>query len=103
MRYEEIGHPLEGWTYDENGTIYTKSGYRCSARTLECALWLMQCYSSDARNHLICSDEHAGALRPLYELSDVSADVAPTRIRAKDQDRILRDGEIAFRHPRPDE
>lgn len=32
MRYEELPGPLAGWTYDENGTVYTASGYRCDAR-----------------------------------------------------------------------
>jgi|GEM_PF-2129614 len=81
MRYEEFGWPLGGWTYDERGTIYTTSGYRCSARTLECALWLFQCYGFEARRHLIHSDEAFGALRPLYELSDLSDRTAPTRLR----------------------
>ena len=71
MRYEELPGPLEGWTYDEEGTIHTRSGYRCSARILESALWLFQCYNSDARKHLIRSDEAPGATRPLYEIADV--------------------------------
>lgn len=70
MRYVELHGPLEGWTFDENGTIYTRSGYRCSARTLECALWLFQCYGSEARRWMIRSDEHPGALRPLYDVED---------------------------------
>ena len=82
MRYEELPGPLEGWTYDENGTVYTASGYKCGARTLECALWLFQCYCTDARRHLIHSDEAPGALRPLYELSDQSDQATPTRLRA---------------------
>lgn len=68
--------PLDGWTYDENGTIYTASGYRCSARTLECALWLFQCYSGEARKYLIRSDERPGATRPLYELRDLEERVS---------------------------
>lgn len=28
MRYEELPGPLEGWTYDEHGVIYTASGYK---------------------------------------------------------------------------
>ena len=70
MRYVELHGPLEGWTYDEHGTIHTASGYRCSARTLECALWLFQCYGSEARRWMIRSDEAPGALRPLYETDD---------------------------------
>lgn len=85
MRYEELPGPLEGWTYDENGTVYTASGYKCSAQTLECALWLFQCYCTDARRHLIHSDEAPGALRPLYELSDLSDQAKPTRLRVESQ------------------
>jgi len=76
VRYEEMPKPLDGWTYDENGTIYTASGYRCSARTLECALWLFQCYSGEARKYLIRSDERPGATRPLYELRDLEERVS---------------------------
>lgn len=81
MRYEELPGPLTGWTYDERGTIYTTSGYKCSARTLECALWLFQCYRGETRRYLIHSDEAPGSLRPLYELSDLSDQVTPTRLR----------------------
>ena len=81
MRYEEFQWPLNGWTYDENGTVHTASGYKCNARTLECALWLFQCYCTDARRYLIHSDEAFGALRPLYELSDLSDQATPTRVR----------------------
>lgn len=81
MRYEELGWPLNGWTYDEYGTIYTASGYKCSARALEGALWLFQCYGIEARRYLIHSDEAPGALRPLYELSDLSDQVPPSRLR----------------------
>lgn len=66
MRYEQLQGPLEGWTYDENGTIYTASGYHCSAQTLECALWLFECYSGEGRRYLIRSDEAPGASRSLY-------------------------------------
>lgn len=81
MRYEEFPGPLTGWTYDERGTICTVSGYKCNARTLECALWLFQCYSSEARRYLIRSDEAPGLLRPLYEPSDLSDQATPTRLR----------------------
>lgn len=70
MRYEEFRGPLDGWTYDEEGLIYITSGYRCTARTLECALWLFQCYSTDARHWLIRSDEAPVATRPVYEARD---------------------------------
>lgn len=80
MRYEEMGGPLDGWTYDERGTIHTRSGYRCTAQTLECALWLFQCYGGEARRYLIHSDEHPGALRPLYETSDAKSGPAGSRV-----------------------
>ena len=72
MRYEEFPGPLEGWTYDENGTVYTASGYRCNARHIEAALWLFQCFSGEARRYLIHSDEAPGATRPVYEIADLS-------------------------------
>jgi len=81
MRYEEIDGPLQGWTFDENGTIYTASGYACNARTLECALWLFRCYGQDARKYLIRSDEAPGALRPLYESCDAGGETGPTRLK----------------------
>lgn len=88
MRYEEIGHPLDGWTYDETGTIYTSSGYRCSARLLESALWLFQCYNSDARKHLIRSDKAPGATRPLYEIGDVKERFGENTVGADEPDSI---------------
>lgn len=81
MRYEPLSGPLEGWTYDQNGTIYTASGYHCDARSLEAALWLFQCFSIEARHFLIHSDEAADAARPVYELADLAKNIAPTRLR----------------------
>jgi hypothetical protein len=83
MRYEELPGPLQGWTYDEHGTIYTATGYRCSAPQIECALWLMGCFSIEAQRFLIHSDEAEGALRPVYELSDLTTRQSPTRYRMK--------------------
>ena len=83
MRYEELPGPLEGWTYDENGVVYTTSGYRCDARHIEAALWLFGCFSTEARRYLIHSDEAAGALRPVYELSDLTARQKPTRLHRR--------------------
>lgn len=79
MHYEELPGPLAGWTYDENGTVYTASGYRCDARHIECALWLFECFSIEARRWMIHSDEAPGALRPVYELSDLTINQAPTK------------------------
>ncbi|HLI18223.1 MAG TPA: hypothetical protein VKV22_08135 [Rhodanobacteraceae bacterium] len=89
MRYEELSGPLEGWTYDEHGTIYTASGYRCNARDIEFCLWMRECMTAEAKRYMIRSDEAAGALRPLYELADVSAKHQPTRLRlVEDQKRV---------------
>lgn len=87
MHYEELPGPLEGWTYDEHGTIYTSSGYRCSARTIECALWLLQCYGSEARRWMIRSDEAPGALRPLYETSDAKESGSPGKRHSRSNQR----------------
>ena len=83
MRYETLNGPLEGWTYDENGTTYTASGYLCSAQTLESALWLFECFIVEGRRYLIRSDEAPGTVRPLYELSDADATgtIQPPRLR----------------------
>jgi hypothetical protein len=87
MRYEELTGPLDGWTYDEAGTIYTPSGYRCSARTLECALWLFECYGRDATRWLIRSDQAPGATRPLHRTEDAKAGFAGDHCRGKLTDR----------------
>lgn len=83
MRYEELPGPLQGWTYDERGTIHTRSSYACTAQQIECALWLLRAYSSEARRYLIRSDEVPGALRPLYETADAdpTGETPPTRLR----------------------
>lgn len=83
MRYEELPAALKGWTYDEHGTIYTASGYRCTARTLECALWLFESYRSEARRYLIRSDEAPGSLRQLYDIADTdsSGQITPAHFR----------------------
>lgn len=41
MRYEELPGPLQGWTYDEAGTIYTASGYKTTARQIESCMWMV--------------------------------------------------------------
>lgn len=77
MRYEELPGPLEGWTYDEHGTIHTASGYRCTARQIEFCMWMYDCMTSEARRWMIRSDEGPGALRALYESSDLHDPHAP--------------------------
>lgn len=94
MRYEELNGPLAGWTYDEDGTIYTNSGYRCTAQQIEGALWIAGCHALGGTRYLITSDEAAGALRPLYERSDIDAGTKPTRLWLGNQSdkRVMRDG-----------
>ncbi|WIG55333.1 MAG: hypothetical protein OJF61_001119 [Rhodanobacteraceae bacterium] len=83
MRYEEMGKPFgEGWTYGEDGVIYTPSGYRCTPQQIEGMLWLFGCLPFRPDKLLIHSDEAAGALRPLLELADLddSGQMPPTRL-----------------------
>jgi hypothetical protein len=71
MRYEELPGPLEGWTYDENGVIYTASGYKTTARQIEFCMWMYDCMTSEAKRWMIQSDERPGAARPLFESTDL--------------------------------
>lgn len=73
MRYEELPGPLEGWTYDEHGVIYTASGYRTTARQIEFCMWMYDCLTSQAKQWMIRSDERPGALKPLYEPNDLKS------------------------------
>ena len=77
MRYEELKGPLEGWTYDEAGTIYTASGYRTTARQIEFCMWMYTCMTSEAKRWMIHSDERPGALKPLFETRDLQPSHAP--------------------------
>lgn len=73
MRYEELPGPLEGWTYDERGVIYTTSGYKTTARQIEFCMWMYECMSGEAKRWMIRSDERPGALRPLFESHDLES------------------------------
>lgn len=86
MRYQEMHGPLEGWTYDERGVIYTTSGYRTTARQIEFCMWMYECMRAEVRQWMIRSDERPGALRPVFESGDLpptdatlSKSDAPTR------------------------
>ena len=85
MRYEELSGPLQGWTYDEAGTIYTASGYKTTARQIEFCMWMYECMRAETRQWLIHSDEAAGALRPVFETSDLKA---RTRQTSKSSGRV---------------
>lgn len=74
MRYEELPGPLEGWTYDEHGVIYTASGYKTTVRQIEFAMRMLDYLTSEAKRWMIRSDERPGALRPLYELADLKSE-----------------------------
>ena len=76
MHYEELPGPLEGWTYDEEGTIYTTSGYRCSAQQIEFAMWMWSCMTAEAKHWMIRSDERPGATRPLFDPEDLKSESA---------------------------
>lgn len=87
--YRELTGPLADWTYDDQGVIYTRSGYRCTEQQLESALWLLGCWSSESRKYWIRSDEAPGALRRLYDPADHAAGLTPEKrvLRAEAQDR----------------
>lgn len=87
MRHEELKGPLTGWTYDTEGVIHTRSGYRATAQQIESALWLLGCWSSESRKYWIHSDEGTGALRRLHETSDYASDRQPEKA-------VLRDGMV---------
>lgn len=82
MRYEEFTGPLEGWTYDERGVIYTASGYKTTARQIEFAMWMWGCMTTEAKRWMIRSDEHPGALRPLYDRADLYSESAQEKEEA---------------------
>lgn len=95
MRYEELSGPLEGWTYDENGTIYTASGYKTTARQIEFAMWMWNCMRAEVKQWMIRSDEHPGATRPVFDSDDLKGEsagketTAVSALRAQDQPASL--------------
>lgn len=84
----------EGFRFNDRGELTTRSGYRCSPQSLEAALWLLGCWSSESRQYLIRSDEARSAVRPLYETSDAddSGKTKATRLRLiEEQERFCGD------------
>lgn len=71
MRKELFEWPLEGWAYDKNGEIYTRSGYTTSAQHLEAALWIMGILLKQYAKDAIYSDERPRATRALLDLGDL--------------------------------
>lgn len=71
MRKEEFGEPLEGWTYNEQGEIFTASGYTTNAQHIEAALWIMGILLKQYAKDAIYSDERPRATRPLLEPKDL--------------------------------
>lgn len=41
MRYTELPWPFDGWTVDDDGTIYTASGHRTTPQRIEAFCWLL--------------------------------------------------------------
>lgn len=83
MRYEELPGPLEGWTYDERGVIYTASGYKTTARQIEFCMWMYECLTDEAKRWMIRSDERPGALKPLFSPDDLKSGSAGKKERAR--------------------
>jgi len=98
MRYEELPGPLTGWTYDENGIIHTASGYKTTARQIEFCMWMYACMTTEAKRWMIRSDQQPGALRTLYDRSDLYSESAERKekaagaLRAQAAARELNDG-----------
>lgn len=94
-----------GFRFDERGDLITRSGYKASPQLIESALWLLGCWTHESRRYLIRSDEARGALRPLYETSDVDPQgkIKPTRLQLvePEQERVSQDANGAA--PRPGE
>ncbi|MES2404342.1 MAG: hypothetical protein V4567_08400 [Pseudomonadota bacterium] len=88
MRYEELPGPLQGWTYDERGVIYTASGYRTTARQIEFCMWMYECMSAEAKRWMIHSDECPGGLRPLYQVADLESGLAANGIVSETANRL---------------
>lgn len=88
MRYEELPGPLTGWTYDEHGVIHTANGYKTTARQIEFCMWMYDCLTEEAKRWMIRSDEHAGALRPLFEREDLKNESAGRKSRTTTRKEI---------------
>lgn len=70
--FNQLPEPFKDWTIDENGTIHTRSGYKCSPELIEAALWLFGISSVKDRTKLMFAiDDTEGKKRPLYEISDL--------------------------------
>jgi hypothetical protein len=69
--YTKLPTPFKDWTVDDDGTIHTASGYKCSPELIEAALWLFE-----AGKHLTGSKRMFSAddtiVRPLYEIRDIT-------------------------------
>ena len=70
MREEQLDWPLEGWSYNAEGEITTRSGYTTSAQHIECALWMLGILLKNYTKNAIYSDERPQATRPLTEPAD---------------------------------
>lgn len=101
MHYEELKGPLTGWTYDSEGVIHTRSGYRATAQQIESALWLLGCWASDSRKYWIHSDEGTGALRRLHDTSDYVAGRTPEKAVLREEEGTARAVSAGAKPPHP--
>jgi hypothetical protein len=81
-QYTELTGPFAGWSYDDAGTVYSPSGYRCTGQLIECALWLFGMLRFDMGKRPIFADTAIGATRQLYDINDArSIEYTPAEIR----------------------
>ncbi|MEP6485360.1 MAG: hypothetical protein ABJB01_12995 [Rudaea sp.] len=86
--YTELPEPFTDWTVDDNGTIYTASGYRCTPQMIESALWLMGFGKELYGKKLMFADDQIA--RPIYSIEDIR--VPPKRpIRVQRPKAVLQD------------
>jgi hypothetical protein len=70
----ELCPPFDGWTLDQDGTIRTPCGYRCTPRQIESALWLMGMAREFHGGRLMYADDAPGARRAVYDMRDLIDD-----------------------------
>ena len=71
--YTNLPAPFKDWTVDEDGTIHTASGYRCTPQILEAAMWLMESgkYIAGSKRMFSADEICTAKKRTLYEISDI--------------------------------
>jgi hypothetical protein len=72
--------PFVDWTIDDNGTIHTASGYRCTPQIIEAALWLFAFGQHTFGGKLMFSADDRKK-RSIYSIDDIRV----TRLQRADE------------------